>query len=296
MAFKVIFLQTFPTPPQYECLLSLFNSLGWNIGAIEVSFQSLKMLPAFVGNTVIISPEVEKPHLVPGEGYLRILLPIDCDSWKEVEELLEGNTKVFRTYREFSVRPEDRGCKLLETESEKIYVCKDNAVGGELFYEKPLEEEVGNLLKEKGLTIATAESCTGGLVAATLVNVPGSSEYFKGSVVAYSNEVKEKVLGVNPETLNTFGAVSAQTAREMAEGVRKLLSADIGLSTTGIAGPGGGTAQKPVGLTYFAIATPEGTKIFKNLFPFGRNQNRRSATYFILFELYKFLKGIKNPA
>ncbi len=295
MAFKVVFLKTFPSPTQLEELLNLFNALGWSVGSIEFSFQSLKMVPAFVGNTVIISPEVDKPKLLPGEGFLRILLPINTEGWKELEKLLEGDTVILRTYRETIEKPDERNFKVLETEAERIYICRPEAVGGELFYRRPLEEEVGRLLKERGLTVATAESCTGGMVASTLVNVPGSSEYFKGSVVAYSNEVKERVLGVSSETLKRFGAVSAQTAEEMAEGVKRLLGTDIGISTTGIAGPSGGTEEKPVGLTYFAIATPEGTKVYKNIFPFGRNQNRRAATYYILFELFKYLKGIKNP-
>jgi PncC family amidohydrolase len=296
MAFKVVFLQTFPSPVQLDCLLELFNSLGWNIGAIEISFQSLKLLPTFVGNTVVISPEIESPQIDPGEGFLKILLPVNCDGWKDVEKLLRGKSYLYRTYRENFEKPPVRGFKLLETEAERIYILDEPAELDGLFYTQPLEVEIGNLMTQKGLTLATAESCTGGMVASTLVNVPGSSSYFKGSVVAYSNEVKESLLGVSSETLKAFGAVSAQTAREMAQGVRELLKTDIALSTTGIAGPGGGTDKKPVGLTYFAIATPDTVKVFKNIFPFGRNQNRRAATYFVLFELYKLLKGIKNPA
>jgi len=130
------------------------------------------------------------------------------------------------------------------------------------------------------------------MVASVLVNVPGSSEYFIGSVVAYSNEVKEKLLGVRRETLEKWGAVSTQTAKEMAEGVKRLLGTDIGISTTGIAGPSGGTKNKPVGLTYFGIAFKDKTVTFKRVFPFDRNQNRISATYYLLFELYKILKEV----
>ncbi len=295
MGFKVLFLKTFPTPPQYECILKLFNALGWRIDCIEVGFQDLRMLSAFVGNTVIVSPEVDRPKIVPGEGFLRVLLPVNCDSWEEVVELLRGETFLYRTVNGAGDELIKSGCRVLETEAEKIFVCEGEREVSELFYTQPLEAEVGKLLREKGLTISTAESCTGGLVAATLVNVAGSSEYFMGSVVAYDNAVKERVLGVGAQTLEKYGAVSAETAKEMAEGVRKLLGTDLALSTTGIAGPGGGTPEKPVGLTYFALATPEGTKVFKKVFPYGRNQNRRAATYFILFELYKYLKGIKNP-
>jgi PncC family amidohydrolase len=119
-----------------------------------------------------------------------------------------------------------------------------------------LEETVGRLLTEQELTIAVAESCTGGLIAHRLTNVSGSSAYFVGGVVAYSNEVKERVLGVSGETLSTYGAVSEECAREMARGARRLFDTDVALSSTGIAGPTGGTPQKPVGLVYVALAAP----------------------------------------
>ena len=116
-----------------------------------------------------------------------------------------------------------------------------------------LEDVVGKMLVEKGLTIATAESCTGGMVAARLINYPGISSSMIEGVVTYSNEAKIKRLGVKEETLNKFGAVSEETAKEMAEGIAKTSGAHIGISTTGIAGPGGGTEEKPVGLVYIAI-------------------------------------------
>ncbi|MDQ0286339.1 nicotinamide-nucleotide amidase [Desulfofundulus luciae] len=140
-----------------------------------------------------------------------------------------------------------------------------------------LEEVVGRLLAQKGLTCALAESCTGGLTAARLTSVPGSSEYFLGSIVAYDNRVKEKVLGVPLETLQAHGAVSQQTAVAMAEGVRSLAGAHLGLSITGIAGPGGGTPAKPVGLTYIALAAPDGTSCREFHFPGHRQAVRQGA-------------------
>ncbi|MDH7507856.1 MAG: nicotinamide-nucleotide amidohydrolase family protein [Methanomassiliicoccales archaeon] len=116
-----------------------------------------------------------------------------------------------------------------------------------------LGEELGCRLRKKGKTIAVAESMTGGLVASLITDVPGSSDYFVGGVVAYSNEMKTKLLGVKPSTLEKFGAVSEQTAMEMAKGVREITGAGIGSSLTGIAGPGGGTDKKPVGLVYCAV-------------------------------------------
>ena len=110
------------------------------------------------------------------------------------------------------------------------------------------------MLKERGLTISTAESCTGGLIAKSLTDVPGASSVFWGGVISYDNSVKENVLGVKRETLMTLGAVSYDTACQMAKGVKELLKTDIGISTTGIAGPGGGTPEKPVGTVYVGIA------------------------------------------
>jgi nicotinamide-nucleotide amidase len=120
-----------------------------------------------------------------------------------------------------------------------------------------MEAVVGELLKNRGLTIGLAESCTGGLIGHRLTDVAGSSAYLKGDVVAYSNEVKERQLGVHPETLRQHGAVSEETAIEMAVGVRRLLGADVGIAVTGIAGPDGGTPDKPVGTVCLALAAAD---------------------------------------
>lgn len=122
-----------------------------------------------------------------------------------------------------------------------------------------LESVIGKLLIDSDATIGTAESCTGGFVANQIVNIPGSSEYFEGSVVSYSNAVKINILGVSRETLEDYGAVSEQTAREMAEGARRALKTTYAIATTGIAGPDGGTAEKPVGTVWIACATPTET-------------------------------------
>ena len=116
-----------------------------------------------------------------------------------------------------------------------------------------LEEIVGDMLSERGYTVATAESCTGGLIGHRLTNVPGSSTYYLGSVVSYSDDMKMKTLGVQENTLQEFGAVSKQTATEMAQGARDLFGSDLAIAVTGIAGPGGGTAEKPVGLVYITL-------------------------------------------
>lgn len=122
-----------------------------------------------------------------------------------------------------------------------------------------MEEVVGRLLRERGLTLAVAESCTGGLIGHRVTEVPGSSEYFLMGVVSYANDAKERLLGVRPETLRADGAVSTRAAEEMAAGIRRLSGADLGLSTTGIAGPGGGTPEKPVGTVCVGLAWDGGT-------------------------------------
>ncbi len=122
-----------------------------------------------------------------------------------------------------------------------------------------LAVQVGEALRARGWWVAVAESCTGGLILNRLTNIPGSSAYVLGGVVAYDNRVKSGLLGVLPETMATYGAVSAETAGEMARGVLARLGADVAVSITGIAGPGGGTPEKPVGLTYIGIATRAGT-------------------------------------
>ena len=124
-----------------------------------------------------------------------------------------------------------------------------------------MEEAAGRALTQKGLTVSTAESCTGGLVAAKLVNYPGISAALHEAHVTYANEAKVKYCGVKRETLERFGAVSEQTAREMAQGLRERSGADIAAATTGIAGPGGGTKEKPVGLVYVACADQNGVKV-----------------------------------
>ncbi|GMR11768.1 MAG: hypothetical protein BMS9Abin28_2610 [Anaerolineae bacterium] len=143
--------------------------------------------------------------------------------------------------------------------------------------DQTLEARVGSALNGRGWTLALGESCTGGLIAHRITKVPGSSEYFLGGVVAYSNAVKELLLHVKSETLETVGAVSEETAREMARGAREAMSADVGVSVTGIAGPGGGTVDKPVGLTFVSVSTPEGEWAERHVFEGDRHSNKDSA-------------------
>lgn len=136
-----------------------------------------------------------------------------------------------------------------------------------------LEIQVGQLLREKGVTVATAESCTGGEIAHLLTSVPGSSDYFKGSVVAYANEVKVNVLGVNPADIEREGVVSEPVVLQMAEGVRRVMGTDYAVATSGVAGPAGGTPEKPVGTVWIGVATPRGCFARKYVFSFTRERN-----------------------
>lgn len=138
-------------------------------------------------------------------------------------------------------------------------------------------ENLVALLKANGLVCATAESCTGGLVAAAITDVPGSSAVFKGGVVSYANSVKSSVLGVSEQDLSSVGAVSSEVAAQMAEGAKRLAKADIAVSTTGIAGPDGGSAEKPVGLVWFGIASRDGVRTEKAIFQGDRAEVRRQA-------------------
>ena len=154
----------------------------------------------------------------------------------------------------------------------------------------PLETILGNLLKQHGQTISTAESCTGGRLAAALNAQSGSSAYYMGSVVAYDNSIKEQVLGVKHTTLEEYGAVSEQTVREMAEGVRALMQTDYAIATSGIAGPTGGTTDKPVGTVWIAWATPNGT--YAKCFRLGtlREQITQRAVTTALVHLIRIMK------
>ncbi len=158
-----------------------------------------------------------------------------------------------------------------------------------------LEGNVGTLLRSRGETLALAESCTGGLVAARLTDVPGSSDYFLGSAVTYADSAKAGLVGVRPGTLERFGAVSEETAREMAAGARFRFGATIGLSTTGIAGPGGGSPEKPVGLVHLALDAADGTRLHrKGLFPGDRALVRRWTVSAALVMLRKHLLGLEG--
>lgn len=155
---------------------------------------------------------------------------------------------------------------------------------------------IADLLTQLGYCVGIAESCTGGLVSHIITNVPGASRYLKGGIIAYSNDVKQDVIGVREDTLTNFGAVSLETVLEMAAGVRRLLSTDIGLAVSGIAGPGGGTIDKPVGMVCIGIDADNIAHAETFYWSGDRESIKRQASWQALKMLADFLDGLCNPS
>lgn len=156
-------------------------------------------------------------------------------------------------------------------------------------------EELGRRLRALGLTLGTAESCTGGELADAITDVAGSSDYFLGGVVSYADRVKEQLLGVDPALLVSHGAVSEPVARAMAEGVRRLLAVELGVGITGIAGPGGGTPGKPVGLVFIALASARGTEVRRCQWNEDRLGNKRRSVETALDMLLSHVQSLLSP-
>lgn len=243
------------------------------------------MLPKF------LNWYAKEKNLLDDEIYIKDLI-----TYGIAESLLDEAVREFFTedgiYYEFLVKDYGILIRLQSKMSEKNKVEKIikkiyNKIGEFIFGEDNdrLEKKVVELIKEKNLTISTAESCTGGMLASKLIDVSGVSENFYEGIVSYSNEAKMKRLGVSKETLEKYGAVSEETAREMLMG----LHTDIGLATTGIAGPNGGTEEKPVGLVYMGIKIKNKIYIEKKIFKGDRNKVRERTVSHTLFKLIKIL-------
>lgn len=183
-----------------------------------------------------------------------------------------------------------------ETSEAALDTAQEDAariIGPEFIYARErilLDELLAQELAARGLTLATAESCTGGLIAARLTDRSGSSAYFRGGIVAYADGVKQQVLGVSPETLALAGAVSEEVASEMASGVQGRLGVDYAIAVTGIAGPSGGSAEKPVGLVFSAIAHPTGIACYRDVFPRNRSTIRELTCQYALMRLWQCLR------
>jgi nicotinamide-nucleotide amidase len=153
--------------------------------------------------------------------------------------------------------------------------------------------EIINIMREKKLTLGTVESATGGLIAHMITNIPGSSDVFRGSIISYSNEIKVKIVGVKEATLQESGAVSGQVARAMAKRGRKVLGVDICVADTGIAGPGGATPGKPVGLFYLGLSHKDGTFTQKHIFKGTREENKQQAAQTALMRVREYLDSLR---
>ncbi len=184
---------------------------------------------------------------------------------------------------------EERILKIIDREIDKLYKIIPKYIFGE--QDDSLEKSIGVLLKAKGETLCTAESCTGGMIAHQITTIPGSSEYFIGSVIAYSNRIKEKEMGVNSTTLEKEGAVSRQVVEQMAQGVRERFGAGYSIATSGIAGPAGGTPEKPVGTVWIAVASKNGTYSRKYIFGNDRLRNIKRSTLAALNLLRQYITG-----
>ena len=156
--------------------------------------------------------------------------------------------------------------------------------------EQPLEILLGQLLRARGLKLATAESCTGGLIADKITDVPGSSDYFLGGFVSYAYEAKVASLGVSWDTLKAHGAVSRETVLEMARGARRALGADLAISVSGIAGPGGGLPEKPVGATWIGLVTPDGERAEVFYWKGNRRENKEQSAQAAMRMVIEFLQ------
>ena len=185
------------------------------------------------------------------------------------------------------------------TQQERIEaeIAKLKGIIGDVIYsyeDDTLQNCIGKLLKQHGKTISTAESCTGGLVASMITSVAGSSEYYLGSVVSYANSVKQEVLGVPAGIIQEFGAVSSECVGAMAEGVRKLTGTDFSVATSGIAGPGGGSTEKPVGLVWIGVSSQSGTQTYKLTFNSDRKRNIERFASSALYKIFKKLEKELN--
>lgn len=154
-----------------------------------------------------------------------------------------------------------------------------------------MEKNLSDLLINKSLTIATAESCTGGLIGHIITSTPGSSTYFMGGIISYSNQAKCDLLGVSPDTLKQYGAVSDQTAKEMARGVKERFKTDIGLSVTGIAGPDGGSKEKPVGTVFMGFSFDDEIFSLRYLFKGSREEVKQQTAETVLGDIRRYLNG-----
>lgn len=291
-----------------EGAMPIENRVGTAPGFIlEKGEKTICALPGPPNELIPMVEETLLPYVrgkVKGNVILQKVLRVVGKPESVVEEILQGimtptgNPTVTPLAKPYEIQvaitaegDEETTKRLIEETERKIR----ERLGEDIFGtdQEELEEVVGRMLKERKMSLSVAESCTGGLLGYRITKVSGSSGYFMGGVISYSNEAKGKILGVSGENLERYGAVSEEVAKEMAEGVRRLFCTDLGIGITGIAGPTGGTPEKPVGLVYIALATPTGTICQRNIFPGDRESVRWRSSQTALDMLRRWL--LRNP-
>lgn len=251
--------------------------------------QVLPRLRALAGATRVVRRRVLKIAGMPESGVDEVAAPVYSRFANPVTTILGAPGQV-----ELHLVAHGDGEADAESRIEELARLLRDALPGRIFSEdgRELPRVVADLLRERSLTLALAESCTGGLLAARLTEVPGVSAVLERAVVTYANQAKVEALGVAPTLLDAHGAVSEEVAAAMAEGVMKAARSDVAVAITGIAGPDGGTPEKPVGLVYVAIRGAAGTRVRRNHFPGGRELVRLQATQVALEMLRRGLVGL----
>lgn len=287
--------------PENHCTV-LYNENGTAPGIImEKNGKMIVMLPGPPRETVPMFLDQVKPYLAKKQEYTfvsRILRVADVgESAMEdrVKDIIDAQTNPtiapYAKDGEAILRVTAKAKDEAEAERliDPVAAALKERLGIAVYAEgeTTMQKVVAELLLQKKLTIAVAESCTGGMIASRLVEYPGISAALLEGCVTYTNDAKMRRLGVKAETLEKYSAVSAETAKEMAEGIAKTSGADIGIATTGIAGPDGGSEEKPVGLVYIALSYQGETKVMKRIFPGNRQKIREWASYAALNELRK---------
>jgi nicotinamide-nucleotide amidase len=228
----------------------------------------------------------------PERHVLRFFGASESEIARALEDQLDGDVEVTICARDFEIVVELFG------DGAGVAAALRERAGRHLFAEdeRPVAEIVMEQLRSRGWTLATAESCTGGMVAERITDIPGSSDAFVGSIVAYANQVKERELAVPADLLAAHGAVSAETAAAMARGARERLGADCAIAVTGVAGPGGGTPEKPVGLVYLHAETPEASRGIDFSYGADRDSIRRRATVAALHLMRRVLAQTRHDS
>ena len=286
-------------------------SIGFLIGADSFSgeepgFQHwYRWQDLLKSTTFVISP---REGFLPNQNYLRQLEELGGNLVYLSElEVVNVSSSDLRARIVAGEDPEAMVEKGLLSPAVAKYIRENNSVeiwrqldsqsvvqviNEEIFMQDPIEVQVGKLLFEKKLTLGLAESCTGGLIGHLLTNVPGSSEYFLGSIVSYAYQAKVKLLGVSWDTLRQYGAVSSETVLEMAQGARKAFDSDLALSVSCIAGPGGATASKPVGTSWLGFSTKDGDWSYQYQFEGSRVEVKEQLAHQALQVLFDYLKNL----